>query len=170
MCYKNIIFLDIDGVINILSLKSGYDDYGQIFYKPFVENLKYIIECTDADIVISSTWRMKGLSILKNMWMDRNLPGNIVDITPNANPFFERNVMINGVYKNCDEIGRGDEIDLWLSKNIVEKYVIIDDIDQFMEHQQKYFVKTSENKHIDSIKGMGLTRTCSEKTINLFNI
>lgn len=170
MDYKNIIFLDIDGVINILSLKNDYDDYGQLFHKPFVENLRYIIECSDADIVISSSWKIKGLSLLKNMWMDRNLPGKIIDITPNANPDFKKVVLVNGVYKNCEDIGRGDEVDLWLSKNEVERYVIIDDIDQFMEHQQKYFVKTSGNNHTDSIKGVGLTKMCAEKVIDLFNI
>jgi len=68
-----VIFLDIDGVLNVIP--QGHDKYGGIFHPEFVENLRTIIEATDAKIVISSTWRMSGLNIMKEMWSARNLPG-----------------------------------------------------------------------------------------------
>ena len=52
---KKIIFLDIDGVLNVGI--DGADRYGQCFHKPFVENLQWIINKTDCDIVVSSTWK-----------------------------------------------------------------------------------------------------------------
>ncbi len=43
--YK-IIFLDIDGVLNVMSRE--FDDYGQLLNPIFVNNLAYIIEKTNA--------------------------------------------------------------------------------------------------------------------------
>jgi len=56
-----IIFLDIDGVLNVIP--QGRDKYGMIFHPEFVENLKYIIEQTNAKIVISSSWRIDGIGV-----------------------------------------------------------------------------------------------------------
>jgi len=69
-----ILFLDIDGVLNsgdyskILyklhqmdgSIKSR-DDYGTLFDERCVTWLKWIILKTDCKIVLSSTWKRKGL-------------------------------------------------------------------------------------------------------------
>lgn len=49
----------------------------------FVKNLKRIIDETGAKIVISSTWRMSGLQNILDMWHSRNLPGEVIGITPN---------------------------------------------------------------------------------------
>lgn len=56
-----IIFLDIDGVLNVFG--KSHDQYGKTFHKHFENNLKYIIEQTNAKIVLSSTWRFKGLQV-----------------------------------------------------------------------------------------------------------
>ena len=71
----NIIFLDIDGVLNVYC--ESRDKYGCTFHQQFVDNLKYIIDSTGADIVITSTWRFDGLNTMQNMWKDRGLPGNV---------------------------------------------------------------------------------------------
>ena len=60
-----IIFLDIDGVLNVIP--QGRDEYGAIFHPEFVANLKHIIDKTGAKLVISSTWRMSGLKIMKEI-------------------------------------------------------------------------------------------------------
>ena len=60
-----IIFLDFDGVMDteyydhLLSEadKPIADEYGLLFDPECVKNLKYIIDSTGADIVISSTWK-----------------------------------------------------------------------------------------------------------------
>ena len=41
---KKIIFLDIDGVLNVI--EQGWDDYGPLFHKHFEDNLKMIIDKT----------------------------------------------------------------------------------------------------------------------------
>jgi len=53
-----VIFLDIDGVLNSVKsmIESKYEKWSD---EPSIENigwLNYIIEKTDAKIVISSTW------------------------------------------------------------------------------------------------------------------
>lgn len=150
-----IIFLDIDGVLNVMSRE--FDEYGQLFNPIFVNNLAYIIEKTNAKLVISSTWRYSGHNRMINMWKYRNLPGEIIDITPD-------------LYKDVD---RGDEIKAWLEKNIdkVDNYCIIDDDDDMLTEQLNNFVKTSGNidhPDCDDI-GYGLTKICSEKVIEILN-
>ena len=125
-----IIFLDFDGVMDteyydhILSEagKPISDEYGLLFDPECVKNLKYIIDNTGADIVVSSTWKdyMSYKEIL-DMWKYRGLPGFVTDVTP---PTVEHQ--------------RGDEIDEWLKECSTEcSYVIIDDLDacNFNEHQ-----------------------------------
>ena len=130
-----IIFLDIDGVLNsydyMRSLHFNYrclvkqglkqypiekdfteDLYGDLFDHRCVLNLENIILSTNANIVITSTWR-KDLKLqgLKNMWQYRNISGKIIDITQ---------------YLNLD---RGLEIKDWLdnTKYDIESFVILDD-------------------------------------------
>jgi len=160
---NKIIFLDIDGVLNVRTVER--DEFGQTFNKEFVENLKYIIEQTNAKIVISSTWRYNGMTSLKKMWEKRDLSGELLDVTPNdvfAVKYFKLEFF--------DLVKRGHEIQLWLDKHKdeVENYVIIDDDDDMLNSQLKNYVKTSGNfKHDDSIYGFGLTRKCADKAIEI---
>ena len=126
-----IVFLDFDGVMDT----AYYDDflhknslpetdkYGIVFDPYCIKNLKYIIDNTGADIVISSTWKddMTYNDIL-DMWKDRNLPGFVTDVTPTLSHGHKR----------------GDEIDAWLNECKTDcRYVIIDDLHayHFHEHQ-----------------------------------
>ena len=98
-----IIFLDFDGVIDTeyyshILYEAGKpiaDEHGLLFDPECVKNLKYIIDNTGADIVVSSTWKddMSYEEIL-DMWKDRGLPGFVADVTPTT-----------------AEHHRGDEID-----------------------------------------------------------
>ena len=148
---KKIIFLDIDGVLNLIS--QGHDEFGDIFHPHLVENLKHIIETTGAEIVISSTWRMNGLSEMQRMWEMRDLPGKVIDVTP---------------YLNTP---RGEEIAEWLRENPVDSYCIIDDDSDMLPEQMSNFVKTSENHdHPDKVDyGYGLTKLCAEQVIKILN-
>lgn len=147
---NRIILLDIDGVLNVNF--PSHDEYGRCFHPNFIDNLKYIIDETGAKIVISSTWRFSGLVIMKEMWEKRNLPGEVIDITP-----------------HIDICKRGEEIEYWLKNNEVDSYVIIDDDNDMLENQQQNFVKTSKNvSHEDNINnGMGLTLKCAEKAVKI---
>lgn len=158
-----VIFLDIDGVLNVY--RRERDVYGSLFHENFVDNLKTIIDNTNAKIVLSSSWRHSGLKEMKEMWQLRNLPGEIIDITPN-----EVDVVNYGICKYYDEVSRGHEIKLWLTNNKVDNYCIIDDDDDMLEEQLPNFIKTINPDHEDSLDiGYGLTKQCAEKAIQILN-
>jgi hypothetical protein len=162
---EKIIFLDIDGVLNVYC--QDRDEYGCTFHKHFEDNLKWIIEQTNAKIVISSTWRTNGLERLQNMWIVRSLAGEIIDITPPTS-----HIVKIGICEFYDEVCRGHEIQQWLDENkYVGTYCIIDDDNDMLESHKNNFVKTSGNmSHPDCIDiGYGLTRICAEKVINILN-
>jgi hypothetical protein len=159
-----VIFLDIDGVLNLIP--QGYDKYGGIFHIGFVDNLKTIIDQTDAKIVISSTWRLSGLQTMKDMWLFRNLPGEVIDITPSG--YFNVDLGVS----DDDYVTRGHEIRYWLKNHPeVSNYVILDDDTDFLDSQMDNFVQTSDNiDHPDCIDvGYGLTKICTLKAINILN-
>ena len=161
-----IIFLDIDGVLNVIG--QGVDEYGQKFHKHLEDNLRYIIEKTGAKIVISSNWRTSGLKIMKEMWQHRNLPGEVIDVTPT-----EFDVVNRGTCEFYDLVDRGFEIQQWIDdhREEIESYCIIDDNDDMLPSQMDNFVMTSNNTdHEDCVDiGYGLTRKCAERVIEILN-
>ena len=164
---KKVIFLDIDGVLNTRDWHSRMlkdiprDEYGYAFDPVAVANLAHIIEETDAVIVISSSWKFYGVAKLREMWKVRNLPGTILDITPNT---VSDEMLLNA---NLDEmelgVCRGNEIKEWLSrhKGEVSIYVIIDDFDDLLPEQENHAVFT------DSL--IGITEFDAEKAIRILN-
>jgi len=147
-----IIFLDIDGVLasfdylRIIShlKEKNPDKYGYAFDLRCVKNLQWILnECPDVKIVISSSWKFMKLHNLLDMWKIRELPGEIIDVTPD-------------LLHTPIETSRGMEIDEWLSKHPeVERYVIIDDDSDMLESQLNNFIKTNPTYGLtveDSVK------------------
>ena len=142
-----IIFLDIDGVLNsgdymsaLYSLRDRHnigstkDEYGQLFDPRCVAYLDFIIRETDAKIVISSTWRRNGLSILKEMWEMRGLPGEVIDITPLTT---DGDIVERYYHPDAD---RGYEIQEWLNNHTgITSHVILDDNSDMLPTQN--FVK-----------------------------
>jgi hypothetical protein len=159
-----VIFLDIDGVLNVLC--EGRDEFGCIFHKHFEDNLKNIIKQTQAKIVISSTWRADGLQKMQDMWVKRGLAGEVIDITP---------MEVEGeLFERYYEPGadRGYEIQQYIEDHPkITKYCIIDDDSDMLNHQLKYFVRTFANRdHSDYVDiGYGLTKECSEQAIKILN-
>lgn len=168
-----LVFLDIDGVLNLIPQE--FDKYGDIFHPHLVDNLRHIINSTNAKIVITSSWRSDGLMKMRSMWKYRNLPGEIFQITPSGY-WMKQHIP---EWKNYNEtIPRGEEIKIWLElspslKNkIVTHYVILDDdIDMTKNQLKNHFVRTSENySHSDCVDaGYGLTKICSELAIKILN-
>ena len=135
---KRIIFLDIDGVMNssATALKYGFGGWFQetdvatrhnvLWGQDLVHNLKYIVEQTGAEIVISSTWRLSfSVDKFKEMFA--------IYYWPDA-PVIDKTVEL----KN-----RGLEVNEWLSRHQVSSYVILDDNNWFLTEQQTRFVQTS---------------------------
>jgi len=172
-----IIFLDIDGVLNLR--RRERDKFGSLFHKSWSDNLNNIVEETDAKIVISSTWRMSGLRFMQDMWKQRKLLGEVIDITPRM--YFSKGI--------SDSVPRGCEIQNWLrhngfqrinwcektqleylEKSIVKNYIILDDDSDMLYNQREHFVKCSGNhKHKQSIEGYGLTKELADKSIGILN-
>ena len=140
-----MIFLDFDGVMvtdryqaQLTAINSPLrDEYGAKFDPVCVENLRRIIDSTDADIVVISTWKMEmGLDGIQKMWDARQLPGKVIGVTPDIDP-----------------IHRGDEIQAWLDANPgAVRYAIIDDtpfLDFFNEEQLPHLFKVDERTGLD---------------------
>jgi hypothetical protein len=125
---KKIIFLDIDGVLrthksdlewsNKLAapIFKGVD---RLFDKTLVDNLNEVIFLTGAKIVITSNWRIYlSLEELQRIFKERGVIGEVIGKTG------------LGHLKGGSPIpigNRGLEIQDWLDRNPVKKYVIIDD-------------------------------------------
>jgi hypothetical protein len=157
-----VIFLDIDGVLNVTA--QGHDAYGGIFHSNFVDNLARIIKETDAKIIISSSWRHSGFQKMLDLWGFRNLPGEVIGVTPD-------------LYRHLNFEGertmvRGDEIQAILDRMPeITNYVILDDDQDMLPNQLGHFVCTSNNiNHPDCIDiGYGLTGECSMRAIRILN-
>ncbi len=134
------MFLDFDGVMVtdrhqeqlVVTNSPLRDEYGAKFDPVCVENLRQIINSTDADIVVTSTWKMNlGLDGLQQMWNARGLPGKVIGGTPDIDP-----------------IHRGNEIQAWLDTQTgAVRYAIIDDctiLDFFREDQLPFLFKVDE--------------------------
>ena len=160
-----IIFLDIDGVLNVYC--ESRDKFGCTFHSNFVDNLKNIIDNTGAKIVISSSWRTDGLDIMKDLWKYRDLPGEVIDVTLHSYDLIRQ-----GKFEFYDDVERGHEIQDWLDKHKeVTNYVIIDDDNDMLDTQRSNFVRTANNMdHDDKVDiGYGLTKICSEMAIKILS-
>ncbi len=145
---KPIIFLDFEGVLNTKQYASDLrrsgkmpnDQYGYLFDPTAVSSLRDIIAERDADIVITSSWRNEGLDKLRKMWADRDMPGEILDITPFA---IDKSIIIDGYMI----VQRGYEIKQWLRDNgRGRNYIIIDDQDDFLPEQNTHIVRIDKKK------------------------
>ena len=151
---NKILFLDFDGVLNTEHYQSllqyqgkpWQDEYGAFFDPKAVKQLKRIIDATDADIVVESSWKYLGLDAMKELWEVRNLPGTIIDITPSL------------LGKN-----KGVEIASWLSKYAKQdiRYVIIDDEYVILDSQLPHFILTNPYE--------GITEEQANRAISMLN-
>lgn len=149
----NIIFLDIDGVLNDEkwericreeSLTSDKVDETRIDPAK-IGLINQLVVRTNAKIVISSSWRQTfGLLVCSQMLKRRGLIADIVDVTP---------TLIN----KC----RGDEIQVWLQNNEalnVTNFVILDDSSE-MNNVSQHLIKTDPR--------FGLTQEHVERALRM---
>ena len=112
------IFLDIDGVLNSnehTAFIKSFITYGDNMIEPFddecLHNLKYIVDETDAKIIITSIWRLfpDYLYILMNKLEEYGLDKNVISLT------------IRNKYKD-----KLQEIAVKLKKLGITEYVVLD--------------------------------------------
>ena len=143
----NIVFLDIDGVVNtplldtepfdLLNGKTKKDGfyYGlafptdkKLYNRQAIMLLNKLCMENNAKIVISSTWKVLGIEYLQNLLVNSGLMETIevIDTTPYSEGF---------------KLTRGDEIQAYLDNHLeVDNYVILDDEDRMLPF---FFAKSS---------------------------
>lgn len=175
-----LIFLDIDGVLNSSDtmrsrhalLRSKHevesipyddlkylirDEYGHLFDENAVRFLAALVTKFDAKIVISSTWRYAGLKTMQEMWKKRNLPGEVIGITPDMNYPIEDETY-GDMYRTT---ARGFEIHQFMrdiqkgtvpethciirEQQEIESYVIFDDDRDMLPFQMQNFVQVDHH-------------------------
>ena len=150
---NKIIFMDFDGVLNTeyyqellqFQSKPWQDEHGAYFDPNAVKQLERIIDATDADIVVESSWKYLGLDAMKEPWNVRNLPGRIIDITPSTrSDEYLLNVDLDD-FSNKMHHCKGLERSSWLSEKGLSntRYVIIDDEYVVLESQLSNFILTN---------------------------
>ena len=155
---QKYVFLDIDSILN--TGRSDHLDparYGHHFDNGAVLNLRRIVDCTGAVIVISSSWRHMGTSKLQALWQKWNLPGEIVGCTP-------------GCWGDLRTFNsRGEEIQHWLKHNAMKfgntnfRYVIINDFDK------SEAIEGQKDKWISANPHFGLSSINAIEAINILN-
>lgn len=157
---QRYLFFDIDGVLNTIRY-SNYlidndedeaDEDGALFDPEAVNNLASIVEkIPDLRIIISSIWRLKGWEWMQRLWKKRKLPGAIYSFTP-----------VLEVVCFVDKINRKDstsvypygaralEVNEWLrlyavQNSLTYKYVILEDVNDFLVMQQEHVIITDPN-------------------------
>lgn len=134
-----VIFLDIDGVLNTEAWRNSTEEY---FDKPINEEhmifLKFLCDVTDAEILLSSSWR--------EHWNE-----GVQQVDPIGDYFNKIFAKYNlEIYSKTPELpgnSRKAEIEAWLADHQVERYVIIDDVDYNFD--KKHFVKASDKTGLD---------------------
>jgi hypothetical protein len=133
-----IIFLDFDGV-----LTNQHTDW-KTFDPECVKHLKRIIDETNADIVISSSWRLNMTTYgLQKLFEPYELQDKVIGTIPELE---------EGVFM------RGKEIKKWLDNNPTDNFVILDDDDD-MEPLKHKWVQTNFE--------VGLTEEGATKAIEM---
>lgn len=162
-----LIFLDIDGVLNyelFYREKSQHQrhmevgDLGDLCPKA-ISNLNHIIEETNAQVIISSTWRLGNTKEnLQDLLNRVGFKGEIIGLTPNLR--FNSNAVSYTIPRGC-------EIDCWLKLHFDwngmanVRYVIFDDdSDMLYQQRENYF-------RVDGYSG--LTPNIAYRAINYLN-
>lgn len=159
------IFLDIDGVLN--SEHTWVDKITDSLSDQYLENLKHIVEKTNAKIILSSSWRMyfgQNINDPRNIFAihlihslnKHNL--KLHDMTP----------FVKGQFSN----ERGLEIKTYVEQNNITDYVVIDDeeFSDFKNHlDMSRFIQTNFGDETTTIKNEGLNKNVAEKAIEILN-
>lgn len=138
-----IIFLDVDGVLNSFKDRLSWT----IETDKHLEILKYIVDKTNAKIIVSSSWRI--------------LSGTMNTLTKRLNDFGME------VYNQTPQLTfagrkRGDEIRQWLKENKeIEKFAILDDESDMREYKNTNLFQTNAE--------VGLTKEIADKVIEFLN-
>lgn len=167
---KKIIFLDIDGVLIPSAVKFQYrknhkkgisnntDEFGHLFHQPCVDALNYILEQTDASLIMSSNWKYNyydehgvNKQKLNKLVEHRGIKGEFIGIASSINAFED-----------------GREYEIQVCVDIIKRY--FDSISTYcvLDDECKNFELHLENK-VDIDHKVGLTMENAEQAIKILN-
>lgn len=165
---SKFIFLDIDGVLNAQqhqwALRSKglqtSDNFGLLFDPKAVAQLRRIVKHTGASIVLISSWKYLGFETMAQMWSQRALPGQLLDVTP-VSASDEVLLSIDLEAEDFPNLCKGVEVDAWLRQHnqLDASYVIIDDDEVPLSIQVAKFVQPNPI--------VGLSERDSERAISI---
>lgn len=146
-CY---LFLDIDGVFNSIEHNLVFEKSNWELSQEAIKRFNYVLYYLQLDynvkIIISSTWRNHhSLQVIKDFF--------------NASGFNYSNLIMD-VTEDLDT-KRGTEIKKYVEDNNVINYVIIDDMNEFLEEQLSHFI------HVNNV--CGFTIFDGIKILDYFN-
>lgn len=131
----NLIFLDIDGVLNNASTKEKFCGFDGI-------------DCRLRDIFLNWLNRRPHKVILSSSWRIPSAHGDFeAELNRNGINWIDKTPYLRG-------IGRGWEIEASLGKHNPDKYAILDDYGptEFLKHQRPFLVQTSAVKGLEEKK------------------
>lgn len=145
----NVIFLDIDGVLNSnfwCENNQKEISNGKLIDREKVKLLSSLVRATNAKIILHSGWRF---------WLDDNLNPLRVEAEILLEIFKAEGLSIDGVTPDLttEEIRRtkkfslvkAEEILLWISEHKdVKSWVVIDDLDLHNDEVEKHQIKTDQ--------------------------
>lgn len=153
---RNIVFLDVDGVLNnwydaevhYKETKEPFFGFDWPFSKESMETLREIVLKTNSKIVVTSSWRCfaKGKEVLNRELEEYGLAKYVIGYTPEEQKADREKEIIQYLETEFNE---GDDI----------RFVILDDEAVFYNKLDKHFVE------IDSYHG--LTKEYINKCINI---
>jgi len=171
---EKYLFLDFDGVLNTGSYQKrmkkegidAYDEYGPMFDPQTVEYLRQIIDRTGCKVVISSTWRNEGIARMRQMWKDRNMPGEIYSMTPILLSITFQDAMNGELLSAPTKQAKALEIDMWLQKHASKdaRYVILDDEKIYLgEDNYSHMIEIDDQEGIEVYHVQRAVYTLNEK-------
>ena len=134
------------------------DEYGEVFDTQAVEQLRRIVEQSNPKIIVSSSWKMLGLSILREMWRERGLPGQIAGITPSER---SDEWLLTGMPPSPQT--KGVEIQQWLNEHPYTHYAILDDEDVCPNDEMRW-------QWVQTDPVVGITSETVAQVLRLFSI
>ena len=159
------IFLDIDGVLN--SEHTWNNKMSNCINHKYLENLRTIVEKTDAKIILSSSWRVYFGEYTKE-------PRNtfaiylVTALAKHNLKLHDMTPFIKGQFSN----ERGLEIKTYIDQHKITDYVIIDDeeFSDFKTHlDMSRFIQTNFGNKTTTIENEGLNKKIAEKAIEILN-
>jgi len=160
---KNVIFLDIDGVLNCQLFYEKREDHGKEVddIDPVrVGWLNELCKETDSVIVISSVWRHRGIDFLREKFKEIGATFEII-----------------GVTQGSSHAVRGVEIKKWLDDNCLNlfgvhghdfyRYAIIDDDSDMLLNQGPHFFQTDTYSGLTPNTCYKIRRFFTHKTFQL---